>query len=359
MSHAQTGLKSAPWVLVVDSGTGQNRSALAAVRAVAAAGYRAAVTVTGRSSLAAASRYCARVVRTPPVGDAGFATAVGAEIADRDYLDIMCASDAAIHALAAPGADLIDKERLAARATRLGLRMPPGRTFPTAASLLAASETLGYPVVVKSGLKASTASLPAQRVDSALDLRQFDGAPGPFTVQPFVDAPMHALVGVMWQGRLRLAVHQVHERIWPPACGDACAAYSTVPDDDLQQQVERLLSDYNGIFQVEFVGDYLVDVNPRVYGSLPLATAAGCDLAGAYLRLVQGLPVDVAVPRAGAHYTWWEGEVRHVLSRRREVPIGVRAGTRILVSALAGDARRELADDPRPVMARLRHAAVK
>ena len=46
------------WVLVTEGGDGQSRAAVAAVRALAADGYRPAVTEYDGLSLAGASRHC-------------------------------------------------------------------------------------------------------------------------------------------------------------------------------------------------------------------------------------------------------------------------------------------------------------
>jgi hypothetical protein len=63
--------ESGPWVLVSEGGYGASRAAVAAVRALAGAGYRAAVTETNGRSLAGASRACARRVTVPRVEGAG------------------------------------------------------------------------------------------------------------------------------------------------------------------------------------------------------------------------------------------------------------------------------------------------
>ena len=304
-----------PWILVVDSGSGQNRSALAAVRALAAAGYRAAVTVSATPSLAASSRHCAKVVTTPAVGHPEFVGAVRAELAASDYLGVMLASDAVLNAFSPPGADLVNKATLARRAADLGIRMPATQTFNTAAELVAAASGLQFPVVVKSGLKAGPSQRPAQRVDAAAQLEAFGDGSGPWTVQPFIAGPMHSLVGVMWKGRLHVGLQQQHLRIWPPVCGDACTARSTELSPQLRDQVERLLAEHEGIFQVEFVGDHLLDVNPRVYGSLPLATAAGCDLVAIYWSLVRDQPIPSRAARPGVMYHWLEGELWYAVRR--------------------------------------------
>ena len=343
-----------PWVLVVDGGSGQNRSAVAAVRALGMAGYRAAVTVSGRYSLAASSRFCGRVVPTPLAGQQGFAAAVRAETAARPYLAMLPASDAAILALSAAGQELVDKTVLAERAAGVGLSVPSGQRFEGVEDLLAEAGQLHYPCVVKAAVKPSAQQRPARQVTGPEGLASFRDASGPFIVQPFMPGEVHSIAGVMWQGRLVAAVHQRHLRLWPPVCGDACAALTTAPDRDLEEKLEHLLSDYDGIFQAEFVGPYLLDLNPRVYGSMLLAVSAGVNPVGAYCALVRGAPVPSLRGRAGVRYRWWEGELRHFYRRRgRGQPI-LATGLRELRAIRSPPVRPPL--DPGPTVMRLRYA---
>jgi hypothetical protein len=343
-----------PWVLVVDGGSGQNRSAVAAVRALGLAGYRAAVTVSGRYSLAASSRFCRRSVPTPLAGQEGFAAAVQAETAARPYLATLPASDAAILALSAAGQELVDKTVLAERAADAGLSVPTSQRFAGIEDLLAQADRLDYPCVVKAAVKPSTCQRPARDVTGPEGLVALRDASGPFIVQPFVPGEMHSTAGVMWRGRLVAAVHQRHLRLWPPVCGDACAALTTAPDRDLEEKLEHLLSDYDGIFQAEFVGPYLLDLNPRVYGSMLLAVSAGVNPVRAYCALVLGAPVPLLRGRAGVRYRWWEGELRHVIRHRRRGQPILATGLRELRSIRVPSARPPL--DPGPTVTRLRYA---
>ena len=350
---APEGGEAARWVLVVDGSAGQNRSAVEAVRALAVAGYRVAVTVSGPDSLAAASRFCSRVVPTPLAGQPGFAAAVRAETTARTYLAVLPASDTAIIGLSAPGQHLVDKDVLAATAAEAGLCVPASRRFDTAQDLLAAADELEYPCVVKAAFKASARQRPAQRIDSAGGLSYLQDETGPFVVQPFLSGEMHSTVGVMWRGRMRAAVHQRHLRLWPPVCGDACAAVTTAPDQQLEEKLERLMADYDGVFQAEFVGPHLLDLNPRVYASLPLATSAGVNLLGIYCALLRGDKVQKQRGKACVGYRWWEGDARHFLWRYRQRQPLLSPALRELSDVVR--ARALQPSDPGPALTRLRY----
>jgi hypothetical protein len=351
-SRLETRRSQEPWVLVVESGRGQNRSALAGVRALAKAGYRAALTVSGPNALAAASRYCHRVVTTAPVGTPGFAADVQSELASFPYLGLMPTSDAAVTALSDPGRPFVDKQVLAKRATDAGLTAPKGSVFETSDELLDSAEDLEYPVVVKASRKLRSRFLTARRIDSATELDALQETPGPLMVQEYVPDQMHSLSGVMWNGRIVVAVHQQHIGIWPPVCGDACLAVTSESTEALEQRVIRLLDGYNGIFQVEMAGEYFLDVNPRVYGSMDLATKAGVNLVGVYWDLVRGVSVEPAGPRIGVTYCWCEGEARRILLRLRR---GDAAALHTLPATVGQFITREIWGDPMPMFARLNH----
>jgi hypothetical protein len=347
------------WVLLTDGTSGQNRSTLAAVRALRMAGYDAAVTVSEPPSRAAASRFCGRVVPVPGVDDPSYADAVRADIEAHEYVAVLPSSDAAMFALGCPGRHLLDKTTLVDLAAAAGLKTPPGRTFEDAKSLRAAADDVGFPCVVKPVLRTGRRPLSARRFDSARDLRQGADLPGRLLVQPHVADEMHAVAGVIWRGELKVAVHQRHVRLWPPQCGDACYAITTVPDPALEEGLRILLADFDGIFQAEFAGQFLLDLNPRVYGSLPLAVSAGANLVGAFCDLLRRADVGSIRARPGVEYHWWEGDLRHVGTRLRAGDVGPGEALRALrlKTAIAG---ADLAGwDPKPSLVRLRHVAAQ
>jgi predicted ATP-grasp superfamily ATP-dependent carboligase len=342
------------WVLITDGGDGQARSSLAAVRALAVAGYRPAVTVSGASSLAASSRYCARRVVVPPVSDPGYAASVRVEVAARPYLAVLPASDAALLALDAPVRHLVDKAQLVERAGQTGLPVPPTRMFSTADELLSADD-LKFPAIVKPAISMYPARLIRSR-------RQLEGAAqrtGPFVVQPYLSEKLRAAAGVLWDGRLVALVHQRYLRTWPGECGTACAAETVGADPDLEARLLRLLDGYQGIFQAQLAGDCLLDLNPRVYGSLPLAVAAGANLPALYCDLLAGRQVRPVRARPGVFYRWVEGDLRHAAWAVRARRVGLGSALLALRPRRHTAHSTESLSDPMPMIVRLRFAATK
>jgi len=299
-------------VLVIDQVDGRSRSAVAAVRALAAGGFRPLVAVSGRRSSAAVSRDCAGTVLLPPPGVPDYRQVVLHELA-AGGLRPLVTSDAALVALGLPGGELVDKAFLPHRAAAAGLAMPQTRGFADAAELREAAGSLDYPLVLKPAFNTAAAA-GARRVDSAQALHEMTvGLPGPVVVQPFHDGGLTAVAGVIRDGSLLAVVHQAYVRFWPPECGVASAAVTTPPNLELEARLPRLLAGHCGVFQVQFVGDLLIDVNPRAYGSLPLAVAAGANLPAIACT---DPPTDRDGPvrgRPGVRYRWLEGDVRRVL----------------------------------------------
>ena len=342
------------WALVSDHVDGRSRSAVAAVRALGQAGYRPLVTVSGGRSVAAASRYSAGVLPVPPVDSPEYPEAVAKHLAALPGASVLAASDAVLVALGRPGAELVDKAVLPARAEAAGLRVPPTREFASTADLLDAAGDLDYPLVVKAVVKTRPTEV-AQRVDSAAALPDaVADLPGAVVTQPFAGGTMRAVGGVMHEGRLLAAVHQRYERIWPPGCGTASAAVTTDPDPELEGRLPRLLTGHSGVFQVQLIDEFVIDVNPRVYGSLPLAVKAGANLPAIACDADHGrTPDDVVRARPGVRYRWLEGDVRRLLHDIGARELSPGAAVRALAPRRGTAHSVESLTDPGPVLARL------
>jgi predicted ATP-grasp superfamily ATP-dependent carboligase len=343
------------WVLVTDGGSGQGRSALAAVRALAGGGYPAAVTVSGRHSLAAASRHCARKVEVPPVSDpARYKEAIAGELRARPYLTTMATSDAALLALKQPVKHLVDKFKLAERALKAGLEVPPTRRFESATELLDSADELDYPVVVKPGVSRWPAACVDDRSQLAAIVRNEESA---LLVQPFLADGLVAVCGVMWNKQLVAVSHQRYSRTWPALCGTASAATTVEPDLDLEKRIVKLLAGYDGIFQAQLAAGRLLDLNARPYGSMPLAVAAGVNFARIYCDLLHGVePAPTARARPGVHYRWIEGDVRHVYNAVKQGSMTAGQAVSVLKPHRRAAHSTESLRDPRPMIARLAYA---
>jgi predicted ATP-grasp superfamily ATP-dependent carboligase len=309
---AVAGRVDKPWVLVTDGA--RNRASLAAVRALAKGGYRAAVAGSG-ASLASFSRYCERLIEVPRPGDEGYADAVRAAAAKGGYETVLPASDPAVISLEAGGRHLLDKDELARLATAVGMPTPPSMSFGSTDDLMAAADELQYPIIIKPRRREYAAMRVATRASLPTALRG-----GPVVVQPYVEGDLTAVSGIAWQGRVVAPVHQLYLRTWPPGAGTVCAAETIEGDRTIDDRLAALLSGYEGIFQAQFVGPYLIDVHPRVYSSHPLAVAAGVNLVAIWCDLLRGSDVPDVEARPGVLYRWVMPDLRHLLSSVRRHP---------------------------------------
>ena len=340
---------------MVEAGEGQARSTLATVRALAASAYTTTVAVPGAASVVTASRHCARTVPIPPVGHEGFRQAVERETAAGDYLTTLVTADAALLALGAPVGHLVDKTSLAELARSAGLETPPAELFESGAQLRAAAVRLHYPIVVKTVFSGA----PVQRIEDATELKGVSDRSGPLLVQPFLRERLRSVAGVMWRDRLVAVVHQLYLRTWPRQCGGACAAVTTDPVARLEEGVAKLLQGFEGIFHAQFSADYLLDLNPRPYGSLPLATRAGVNLPALYCDLLRGAEAPSAPLRAASGYMYRciEGEVRHVAEALASHEMSLRQAAEALRPRRRVSHGPDSITDPGPSLARLRYAA--
>jgi predicted ATP-grasp superfamily ATP-dependent carboligase len=345
-------------VVVSDHINGNSRSAVAAVRALHQDGYRPVVTVSGRGSAAAASRGCAEVLAVPLGGAVALREAVKAYLAARPGARVMPASDAVLIALDLPGRTLVDKSALPERAAAAGLQVPTTREVADGAELLDLADTFDYPVVVKAAVKTASGEN-TRRVDSPEELRAiFRGHASPVVVQPMALGTMRAVCGVIHDGQLLSVVHQTYLRIWPPDCGTASAAITTHPDLDLEARLPALLAGHCGVFQVQLIGDQVIDVNPRVYGSLPLAVASGANLPAIACRAADGRPpADLVRGRPGVRYRWLEGDVRRLVDDVRTGRLTLRAAGRELLPRRGTAHSVESLRDPAPGLLRLADVA--
>ncbi len=331
-----------PRVLITD---GEQRAVVAAVRGLASAGYAVSVMASSRPAAAQWSRDCARRLYAPSAAadrGAGLVEAVRRELEREPYAALVPGSDAALRAFSRRRDELepltrlglpsdateraFDKLLLLEEAARHGLAGPASRTCETPSELAAGAQEVGYPLMLKparsvrtdgawrqqqsvivrepgrartgrgdAGRAVHAAALPRRRpgrVGRGRHRRRRAARHGRRALRPHV-APV---------GGLRVGLD--HDR---PARGSRRAQPRPAQRDrvarDLRARVPRVAD-----------GRYAtIDLNPRVYGSLALAIAAGANLPAIWVGLLQGERRPPVVARAGLHYRWEEGEVRALL----------------------------------------------
>ncbi|MGZ4272950.1 MAG: carboxylate--amine ligase [Solirubrobacteraceae bacterium] len=301
---------------------------LAAVRALRAAGYEPWVATVGGISYAGRSRATAGTVAVPDPGvdSEGFLRELATVVQRLDVAAILPGTDAAVTALAGQGSRFgdgvalgtcdpqvvrraTDKVELRRLAGRVGLGSPPTVAVDPGHEAEHRAE-LTFPAVVKppeswpEDHRGERSRVFARRVDSFDQLRdELRGRAGTgWLVQPFLSGQLYGIAGVAWEGRLICSLHQLSRRIHPPDCGGSALAETVPADPALERAVAGLVEQlgWSGLFQLQLIRTgrtvHAIDFNPRIYGSLSLALAAGLNLTAVWVELLLG-----GEPRAGGY----------------------------------------------------------
>ncbi|HEV2075616.1 MAG TPA: GNAT family N-acetyltransferase [Thermoleophilaceae bacterium] len=331
------------------------RSVVAGIRGLGRAGCSVtalapAPSAPGLWSRFTTSRHVAPDVSVDPAGLAGV---VGAVARSHERVAVYPGQEATIDALLSaslpsgamlpypsrePLRLLRDKRALAAVASDAGLAAPRTLVEGTAEEL--ARGSIRTPCVLKPA-GSGGALLTARPVASAEELAGLLAAlprEEPLLVQEQVRGPLEAIALVVGiEGEVLARFQQSAIRLWPPEAGISSAAVSVEPDEALVARAAAALAGvgYAGMAQLQFVdggsGPALIDVNPRFYGSMPLALACGVNLPATWHALVCGEP-RAASPeyRVGVSFRWLAGDllaVRHGEPRRLlDRPPAPRAG---------------------------------
>jgi predicted ATP-grasp superfamily ATP-dependent carboligase len=165
----------------------------------------------------------------------------------------------------------------------------------------------------------------ARMVDTLDDVRRLlEANPNErWLVQSRVEGTLGAIGGVAWEGRMVCAVHQVSPRIWPRHQGITAFGVTVAPDRDRERGVARLLEavGWSGIYGLQFLlaegRAYPIDLNPRMYGSIALAIAAGLNLPAIWVDLLLGRRPVVSGYRVGIGYRVEEDDPRALLGAWR------------------------------------------
>lgn len=238
----------------------------------------------------------------------------------------------------------LDKQRTLELAERLGVRIPHGNTIASSAEWppCAAWPTVIKPIRSKVALHDETLSLSVricanavQRDEALADLLPLS----PVLEQDYFRGRGFGVEALFEHGEPRwwFAHERIHEL---PITGGASSYRRSIDvPENLRKATLDLLTHlrWHGAAMVEFKmsadGDYrLMEINPRLWGSLPLAIASGVNFPLALLRMATGKPVGPQ-PRYRRHQYardvvkdvhWFEDSVRERNNPLRVAPVGAR-----------------------------------
>jgi predicted ATP-grasp superfamily ATP-dependent carboligase len=319
-------------VLVTDAGRG---SAVAFIRSLGSRGWDVTAADSRRRSPGWRSRYTThRLIYPDPVthADAAVATILEATsrggielvlpITDEIGLPLSAARDRfdGIAKLALPDPESLavahDKGRTLELAASVGVPVPPTVSVQTADDALSAVFDLGWPVVIKpqtsrehreSGtVDAFTVSYAADEATLRTRVDALQGRTG-VLLQRWLPGEGHGVELLMYRGRLLAAFQHRRIREVPVTGGASSLRESVALDPLLLDHSTRLLAElaWTGLAMVEFrltaAGPELMEINGRVWGSLPLAVRAGMDFPGRLADLLLDGPPPASTPPATAY----------------------------------------------------------
>lgn len=292
---------------------GKYRSSIAAARALGRAGYTVAVTQTREDVSAVppvfSSRYVSAVHELDgAASDAAYPDRLYALLSQYDHPILLCNGAASLNAVAAQRERfaavcdfliappevldaLNDKEAVHRRCEELGISVPRQYT----------GEPERYPVVIKPhcgekfGLKAAqryaVAENKAAYEQYLAQMRRYDPAP---IVQEKITGDGAGVSLLLDQsGRLIEAI--CHRRIREyPITGGPSTCCESFYDPDMIENAYRLLHSFGfvGMAMVEFKGQSVLEVNPRIWGSFPMTDCAKSPYCVQYARAAAGESVD-------------------------------------------------------------------
>lgn len=338
-----------PSALVLD---GEHRAALAVVRSLGRHGVSVHVASCVSRALAGGSRLAASEILVPdPVqGAEAYARAIASLSVDCGAKVIIPVTEPSILALLEhqdllgpvriASSDLArfrlttDKEAVLSRASQLGIDVPAQWVIQEPDEV-AAIPAQRYPLVVKparsvvtgvTGRRKVAVEYAANPAKLAEIVRRLGPEAGPFLLQERITGPGVGIFALRWRGRVLATFAHRRVREKPPSGGVSVCCESIAAPPGLLAQSIRLLEtlDWEGVAMVEYKRDrrtghhFLMEINPRFWGSLQLAVDSGVDFPWLLYQAMDGEEVTpVAEWEVGRRSRWCWGDVDHLLTRLR------------------------------------------
>jgi len=320
-------------VLVLD---GHSRAALETLQSLGRAGIDVDIAAESPDCLAMYSRYATNRLLQPSEATGAFQQWLRDQDRVRNYELIVPATEASLRGLRAVDEDdplrrkavlpsnyaldiAIDKEKTCALASQLGIPVPQSRLIATcekpgldetgvAIKLPSVLKPVRSKLMMHGQLRSLAVAVVRTEEQRRKQLQQWL----PFTAvleQQYVTGKGVGAEFLFDRGRK--VWHFVHERVheYPISGGASSYRKSIAPPDNLLADAEKLLAalNWHGVAMVEFKVDsngrhWLMEINPRFWGSLALAIDAGIDFPAGLLSLARGQkPVPQPTYRTGIY----------------------------------------------------------
>lgn len=373
--------RSDPVVMLTDA---EERSVLAASRGLHQAGYRVSAVASSRPAMTHWSRSCHRrfLLADPRTDPTRYAAGLEA-ILKREACDVLVpGTDTAMLAvsehrqlfeplvrLGLPSRVVVrramDRVFVYREAAALGFSVPTSVTCAGDAETQSAAREIGFPVILKPASEVGRKVRSLVAADPAALANVVRRLTGAVIVQRFeTGCWVMSCGGVVVGDRLHSIAVSRYLRTWPPSAGSASLAETIAPPPGLAVAIEALLRaiGWQGVFEIELLAWddgrlSLIDFNPRLYGSLSLAIAAGVNLPAIWCDHLLDREPDPVVARAGVRYRWEDGEICNLVSLVRRRRFGEAAAVLRPVQRVTHAQFR--LTDPGPLAARILYLAAR
>ena len=203
---------------------------------------------------------------------------------------------------------LSNKDATVALARSLGVPVPATATIASPGDARAVAEEIGFPMVFKSPIDQGTVRYPRTLGDLERLTAEFFRANTALVeqgihplVQEYIEGEGHGFYALADRGRI--LAYFMHRRLHEvPPTGGASAMAGAFRDPELAELGGRFFAAtrWHGVAMVEFKRSrrdgryYLIEVNPKFWGSLDLGVAAGVDFPYLLHRMLAGEDLGVA-----------------------------------------------------------------
>jgi predicted ATP-grasp superfamily ATP-dependent carboligase len=297
-----------------------------------------------------------------------------AEVERRTFLPL--ASEAALDIV-------VSKTRTLALAEELGIAVPRSILVSDSGDVRAAISDLGLPAVVKpirswgeqEGLGTRVACESVLNVEEALRrVEAMQAAGGQILIQEWLPGRRDAVTFFYLNDTIWARFAQTSYREFPPLGGSSVLCESISPLADLVEPAERLVRamSLEGCPMVEFRRDHagrpvLMEVNPRLAGSVELAISAGVDFPTLLHSWAVGAPLQkVTSYRVGLRQRWLVGDLENLRCtfaalKRPDASSPAQAVATFLFDFVRRPSQLAVVDarDMMPALVELRHAVIE
>lgn len=218
-------------------------------------------------------------------------------------------------------------------ASSLGVKIPKSWIYNSIDELEANINDISFPVIIKG--KSEIVKNPPRYSHDADQLLEMvsiwskglmpNVLPFPI-IQQYIDGIGEGFFALYQNGLCKRIFMHRRIREVPPSGGVSCCAMS-IYEDDLLDTGKKILDSLNwhGVAMVEFKRErstghlYLMEINPKYWGSLDLALESGVDFPSLNVKMAMGDDIPFSNKyNVGVRYHWpLEGDLQHVISNPR------------------------------------------